>query len=239
MPPPHSQGPHSTSASVSSIWQHQDNVKRRRKGRYKKHSCRCTLGSPVFFYPSAVRPMQIPRHVRASVSSIPKTEGAGLGNVSPVLSSFPRVRATPQGHQFPRTRRRPQDTRTRPAGSLQSMARQPRDSETAQARGPAKPGRLTVSSVLHEPTQRLQVGTRPQVQIGKHRHAEVTWTLAPAQPLGPASSGMPGTAVHRLGQPRPPVVCGSQAPAEVSMWRLAASLQSFFVFFQMRMSGFS
>ena len=54
------------------------------------------------------------------------------------------------------------------------MARQPRDSETAQARRPAQPGRLTVSSVLHEPAQGLQVGTRPQVQVGKRRHAEAT-----------------------------------------------------------------
>ena len=78
----------------------------------------------------------------------------------------------------------------------------PRDSETAQARRPAKPGRLTVSSVLHEPTQRLQVGTRPQIQIGKHRHAEVTWALAPAA-SGPRLLGHAGNCSSPA-RPAPP-----------------------------------
>lgn len=92
----------------------------------------------------------------------------------------------------------PRDTEARPCRVLPE--RSPTSlggGEAGQALRPARPGRLTVSGVLHEPAQRLQVRARSQVQICKHRHAGVTWPpRAICAGAGPRPRGMLGFVVY-------------------------------------------
>lgn len=150
----------------------------------------------------------------ASVSSICMKAEARLGNSSPCLR-ISRVRDPNntavgigfQGH--------PRDPEARPCRVL--PARGPTGwgaGEAGQALRPAKPGRLTVSGVLHKPAQRLQVRARSQVQICKHRHAGVTWPpLVICAGAGPApEAGMLGFVVYSSIWTLPSVDCKWRFP---------------------------
>lgn len=201
------------------------------------------LGAPSSSIHQLWGPDRSPRHVRASVSQFASAQKELDCNTSPGLSSSrlgSEHTAGASSHDYAGGPRTPEPG---PLGSLQSMARQPRDSETAQARRPAQPGGLhgeqrspRARSALFrsEPARRSKSANAAMLKTGVFRRRRGLW--------GPASPGMPGTAVHRPASPAS-AVCGFrllsclQVPAEEHV-RLAVSLQPF-VFFQMRMSGFS
>ena len=248
MSPSHSRGPHSTPHLCISF-PHltvSGQCQETQEGAICFHRCRCTLGSPVFCYPSAVGPMQIPRHVRASVSSIRKTEGAGPGNMSPTLSSFPRLGSKQhrRGFSFQGHARGPRTPELGPPGPSRGWLDSLGTARQRRHDGPRSPGdsrwaafsTSPRSAFRSEPARRSRSANAAMPRSRERGRRRSLWAPPPRacrelQFTGSVSPDLSWSAVLRL-------LSRPQVPAEVSMW-LAALLQFFFVFFQMRMFGFS